>query len=158
MANGAYYMVTRIMTNAWMWGHSSSDVYKKWIHCYMKMFPEDYFANNPAEKWLPGNRPDQPHAPRRHPALPDFFVTPFEILFSRSAAPATMCRAEKKPTGFSTVSSFASTKPDPSRTVGNGLARRKEVSALNSRMNLTGAMTDPGSMMQKTRLPARITA
>ena len=29
MANGSYYMVTRIMTNGWMWGHSTTDVYKK---------------------------------------------------------------------------------------------------------------------------------
>lgn len=29
MANGSYYMVTRIMTNAWMWGHKTEDVYKK---------------------------------------------------------------------------------------------------------------------------------
>ena len=28
MANGSYYMVTRIMTNAWMWGHSSTRVNK----------------------------------------------------------------------------------------------------------------------------------
>ncbi len=27
MANGSYYMVTRIMTNAWMWDHSAEDVY-----------------------------------------------------------------------------------------------------------------------------------
>lgn len=26
MANGSYYMVTRIMTNAWMWGHSTGKV------------------------------------------------------------------------------------------------------------------------------------
>lgn len=29
MANGSYYMVTRIMTNAWMWNHSVEDVLKK---------------------------------------------------------------------------------------------------------------------------------
>lgn len=29
MANGSYYMVTRIMTNAWMWNHSAEDVLKK---------------------------------------------------------------------------------------------------------------------------------
>jgi hypothetical protein len=28
MSNGSYYMVTRIMTNAWMWSHSTDDVYK----------------------------------------------------------------------------------------------------------------------------------
>ncbi len=28
MANGSYYMVTRIMTNAWMWGHSTDRVNK----------------------------------------------------------------------------------------------------------------------------------
>lgn len=28
MANGSYYMVTRIMTNAWMWGHSTERVKK----------------------------------------------------------------------------------------------------------------------------------
>lgn len=27
MANGSYYMVTRIMTNAWMWSHTIDDVY-----------------------------------------------------------------------------------------------------------------------------------
>src|SRR5690606_35736923 len=27
MANGSYYMVTRILTNGWMWGHSSDKVY-----------------------------------------------------------------------------------------------------------------------------------
>jgi hypothetical protein len=29
MSNGSYYMVTRIMTNAWMWSHTTDDVYKK---------------------------------------------------------------------------------------------------------------------------------
>jgi uncharacterized protein YbaP (TraB family) len=28
MANGSYYMVTRIMTNAWMWGHTTDRVYR----------------------------------------------------------------------------------------------------------------------------------
>jgi len=28
MANGSYYMVTRIMTNAWMWAHKTEKVYK----------------------------------------------------------------------------------------------------------------------------------
>lgn len=28
MANGSYYMVSRIMTNAWMWGHSTEKVYR----------------------------------------------------------------------------------------------------------------------------------
>ncbi|MET0394209.1 MAG: TraB/GumN family protein [Chitinophagaceae bacterium] len=28
MANGSYYMVTRIMTNAWMWGHTTDKVYR----------------------------------------------------------------------------------------------------------------------------------
>ncbi len=28
MSNGSYYMVTRIMTNAWMWGHNTDNVYK----------------------------------------------------------------------------------------------------------------------------------
>lgn len=28
MSNGSYYMVTRVMTNAWMWGHTVDDVYK----------------------------------------------------------------------------------------------------------------------------------
>lgn len=28
MANGSYYMVTRIMTNAWMWGHNTESVKK----------------------------------------------------------------------------------------------------------------------------------
>lgn len=29
MANGSYYMVTRLQTNSWMWGHSLQDVQKK---------------------------------------------------------------------------------------------------------------------------------
>lgn len=29
MANGSYYMVNRIMTNAWMWGHTTDMVFKK---------------------------------------------------------------------------------------------------------------------------------
>ena len=28
MANGSYYLVTRIMTNAWMWNHGPEDVYR----------------------------------------------------------------------------------------------------------------------------------
>jgi uncharacterized protein YbaP (TraB family) len=28
MSNGSYYMVTRIMTNAWMWNHNTDDVYR----------------------------------------------------------------------------------------------------------------------------------
>jgi len=29
MANGSYYMVTRLPLSAWMWGHSNEDVYRK---------------------------------------------------------------------------------------------------------------------------------
>lgn len=28
MANGSYYLVTRIMTNAWLWNHTTGDVYR----------------------------------------------------------------------------------------------------------------------------------
>lgn len=29
MANGSYYMVTRVMTNAWLWNNSQEEVLKK---------------------------------------------------------------------------------------------------------------------------------
>ena len=53
MANGSYYMVTRIMTNAWMWGHNPKKYIKQLTVCCMKIFRERSLAKQQYyKKWI----------------------------------------------------------------------------------------------------------
>jgi uncharacterized protein YbaP (TraB family) len=80
MANGSYYMVTRIMTNAWMWGHSQKKVYRVIDSLLYENIPGKIISKTAITKnGYPGidltNRTRRGDIQRYN-----IFITPFEII------------------------------------------------------------------------------
>lgn len=81
MANGSYYMVTRIMTNAWMWGHSQEVVSKKidsllYENIPGKIITKTNIVKNGYKGYDIVNRTRRGDVQRYN-----IFITPFEIIF-----------------------------------------------------------------------------
>lgn len=81
MANGSYYMVTRVMTNALMWSNSTDDVLKKVDSLLYENIPGKILSKTPLiRNGYKGfdivNRTRRGDMQRYH-----IFVTPFEVLF-----------------------------------------------------------------------------
>ena len=81
MANGSYYMVTRVMTNAWMWNHNTNDVLQKVDSLLYENIPGKIIAKQPLIKngykgFEITNRTRRGDVQRYN-----IFVTPFEIFF-----------------------------------------------------------------------------
>lgn len=84
MANGSFYLVTRIMTNAWMWGHTDQEVY----HNLDSLLYENVPGKIISRKEIVKNgyrgldiinrtrRGDQQHY--------QIFLTPFELIFFKT--------------------------------------------------------------------------
>ncbi len=80
MANGSYYMVSRIMTNAWMWGQHPDAVAKKIDSMLYENIPGKLISKKRMERnGFPGfdiiNRTRRGDMQRYH-----IFVTPFEVI------------------------------------------------------------------------------
>lgn len=81
MANGSYYMVTRIMTNAWMWSHTINDVYNTIDSLLYENIPGKIISKTAIIKnGYKGidivNRTRRGDIQRYN-----IFITPFEVLF-----------------------------------------------------------------------------
>lgn len=81
MANGSYYMVTRVMTNAWLWSNNPDDVLKKVDSLLYENIPGKIISKTPVLKngykgYDIVNRTRRGDLQRYH-----IFVTPFEVLF-----------------------------------------------------------------------------
>ncbi|MFI5131267.1 MAG: TraB/GumN family protein, partial [Chitinophagales bacterium] len=81
MANGSYYMVTRIMTNAWMWGHKMDDVYKTidsllYENVPGKIISKTNIVKNGYRGFAIANKTRRGDVQRYN-----IFITPFEIIF-----------------------------------------------------------------------------
>lgn len=81
MANGSYYMVTRIMTNAWLWNNSMEDVYKKidsllYENVPGKIVSKTAITKNGYKGFDLTNRTRRGDLQRYN-----IFITPFEIIF-----------------------------------------------------------------------------
>ncbi len=81
MANGSYYMVTRIMTNAWMWAHTPDDVYRTvdsllYENVPGKILSKTTINRNGYKGFDITNRTRRGDLQRYN-----IFITPFEILF-----------------------------------------------------------------------------
>lgn len=81
MANGSYYMVTRIMTNAWMWDHTSDKVYQAVDSLLYENVPGKIISRNTITK--NGYRGFDILNRTRRGDLQRYniFITPFEVLF-----------------------------------------------------------------------------
>jgi uncharacterized protein YbaP (TraB family) len=81
MSNGSYYMVTRVMTNAWMWGHSTDDVLKSidsllYENVPGKIISKTVITKNGYKGFDIINRTRRGDMQRYN-----IFITPFEIIF-----------------------------------------------------------------------------
>lgn len=81
MANGSYYMVTRVMTNAWMWNNTQDDVLKKVDSLLYENIPGKILTKTPLlRNGYKGydiiNRTRRGDIQRYN-----IYVTPFEVLF-----------------------------------------------------------------------------
>ncbi len=81
MSNGSYYMVTRIMTNAWMWNHGTDDVYKTIDSLLYENIPGKIISKTTITK--NGYKGFDITNKTRRGDLQRYniFITPFEILF-----------------------------------------------------------------------------
>ena len=81
MANGSYYMVTRIMTNGWMWGHSPEQVYKKIDSLLYENIPGKLISKTKISR-NGFNGFDILNKTRRGDLQRyNIFITPFEVIF-----------------------------------------------------------------------------
>ncbi|HTD94952.1 MAG TPA: TraB/GumN family protein, partial [Chitinophagaceae bacterium] len=80
MANGSYYMVTRIMTNAWMWGHSVERVSRVVDSLLYENIPGKIISKTPIVR--NGNKGiDIVNRTRRGDIQRyNIFITPFEVV------------------------------------------------------------------------------
>lgn len=100
MANGSYYMVTRIMTNAWMWNHSPDDVLKKVDSLLYENVPGKILSKTPLLKngykgYDITNRTRRGDLQRYN-----IFVTPFEILFFKMSGNGDYVKAGEEAKKF----------------------------------------------------------
>lgn len=81
MANGSYYMVTRIMTNAWMWNHNTEEVFKTVDSLLYENVPGKIISKSLLSR--NGYKGIDITSRTRRGDLQRYniFITPFEILF-----------------------------------------------------------------------------
>jgi uncharacterized protein YbaP (TraB family) len=81
MSNGSYYMVTRIMTNAWMWSHNTDNVYKVVDSLLYENIPGKIISKtNIVKNGYKGF--DITNKTRRGDIQRyNIFITPFEVIF-----------------------------------------------------------------------------
>lgn len=81
MSNGSYYMVTRIMTNAWMWNHKTDEVLRKVDSLLYENIPGKIISRIPVTKNGYKGLDIVNRTRRGDIQRYTIFVTPFEILF-----------------------------------------------------------------------------
>lgn len=80
MANGSYYMVTRIMTNAWMWGHNTDKVKKAIDSLLYENIPGKILNSTPITKNGYSGMDITNRTRRGDVQRYNIFITPFEII------------------------------------------------------------------------------
>ncbi len=81
MANGSYYMVTRVMTNAWMWSHTTDDVYRTIDSLLYENIPGKIITKTAINKNGYKGFDITNRTRRGDMQRYNIFITPFEIIF-----------------------------------------------------------------------------
>ncbi|HEX4877949.1 MAG TPA: TraB/GumN family protein [Chitinophagaceae bacterium] len=81
MANGSYYMVTRIMTNAWLWDHSTDEVFQKVDSLLYENVPGKLLSKSTVYRNGYKGLDITSRTRRGDLQRYNIFITPFEILF-----------------------------------------------------------------------------
>lgn len=80
MANGSYYMVTRIMTNAWMWGHSTARVSRVIDSLLYENIPGKIISKTPITRNGNAGIDISNRTRRGDRQRYNIFITPFEVI------------------------------------------------------------------------------
>ncbi len=81
MSNGSYYMVTRIMTNAWMWSHNTDNVYKTIDSLLYENIPGKIISKTDIVKNGYKGIDITNKTRRGDMQRYNIFITPFEVVF-----------------------------------------------------------------------------
>ncbi|MBI5856036.1 MAG: TraB/GumN family protein [Sphingobacteriales bacterium] len=81
MSNGSYYMVTRIMTNAWMWGHTTVDVARVIDSLLYENVPGKIISKTNISRNGYGGFDIVNRTRRGDLQRYNIFITPFEVIF-----------------------------------------------------------------------------
>ncbi|MGH2553057.1 MAG: TraB/GumN family protein, partial [Chitinophagaceae bacterium] len=81
MSNGSYYMVTRVMTNAWMWSHTTEDVLKKIDSLLYENIPGKIISKTVITRNGYKGLDIMNKTRRGDWQRYNIFITPFEIIF-----------------------------------------------------------------------------
>lgn len=116
MANGAYYMVTRVMTNAWMWGHSVDDVCKTvdsllYENVPGKIISKTNIVKNGYKGFAITNKTRRGDVQRYN-----IFVTPFEIIFFKMSGTGDYVKNGDEADRFFNSIQFKEYKPNDPTT------------------------------------------
>lgn len=100
MANGSYYMVTRIMTNAWMWAHNTESVYRAIDSLLYENIPGKIISRVPVTKNGYKGLDITNRTRRGDIQRYNIFVTPFEILFFKMSGTGDYVRSGEEAKNF----------------------------------------------------------
>jgi uncharacterized protein YbaP (TraB family) len=111
MANGSYYMVTRIMTNAWMWGHGADEVYKRidsllYENIPGKMISKTKIVRNGYSGFDIVNKTRRGDLQRYN-----IFITPFEVIFFKMSGNGEYVKNGEEANRFFNSIQFREYKP-----------------------------------------------
>ncbi|MBC7948198.1 MAG: TraB/GumN family protein [Chitinophagaceae bacterium] len=111
MANGSYYMVTRVMTNAWMWGHTEQDVYNTidsllYENIPGKIITKTKMTRNGFNGFAITNKTRRGDVQRYN-----IFITPFEILFFKMSGTGDYVKNGEEANRFFNSIHFKEYKP-----------------------------------------------
>ena len=84
MANGSYYLVTRIMTNAWMWGQSEQEVYHMIDSLLYENIPGKIISRKDISKAGYRGMEISNRTRRGDQQRYQVYITPFEVLFFKT--------------------------------------------------------------------------
>jgi uncharacterized protein YbaP (TraB family) len=111
MANGSYYMVTRVMTNAWMWGNNTNEVYNKIDSLLYENIPGKIITRKKINR-NGYNGFDITNRTRRGDVQRyNIFVTPFEIIFFKMGGTGDYVRIGEEANRFFNSIQFREYKP-----------------------------------------------
>lgn len=118
MANGSYYMVTRILTNAWMWNHTTEDVYRRVDSLLYENVPGKMISRMAIIKNGYKGMDIISRTRRGDMQRYNVFITPFEIIFFKMSGNGDYVKGSEEARKFFSSIQLKEYKnqPDPSAT------------------------------------------
>ncbi len=118
MANGSYYMVTRVMTNAWMWGHTMDDVYRTVDSLLYENIPGKIITKTGIQKNGFKGIAITNKTRRGDIQRYNIFITPFEIIFFKMSGTGEYVKNGSEADRFFNSIKFRNYRTEPLLTPG----------------------------------------